>query len=95
MGTTFRHDLGAGVPTCMNCGEYLVGHQLRYGDWVCPEPAQLALPLDPDPVEPEIPISERQCEKCGNKSLRIAWIPPERDGYYAIFCRLCGKEHPL
>lgn len=95
MGAVYALDPRLGVDTCVHCGEGFAAHAYKYGVWGCPEPAQLALPLDPDPVEPEIPISERQCEKCGNTSLRIAWIPPERDGYYAIFCRLCGKEHPL
>lgn len=93
MGTTFRHDPRAGVDACVNCGEGIEAHNPRSAVWTCP--AQLALPLDPDPVEPEIPIKERQCEKCGNTSLRVAWIPSERDSYYTIFCRLCGKEHPL
>lgn len=89
-------------PKCKYCGRQNIGDLYFSGSWRCVDDMACAARgqammqgfYHPDqmdtypPPPPEVPIHQRKCTKCKNKSLRLVVLPDSTEN--VAFCKLCG-----
>lgn len=78
---------------CGRCGAHVDDHTFDGIGHACVAPSAAPVVVIPAKTYTfRIPVNERRCRKCKNRSLRIITKPDTVDE--VAFCRYCGTEEP-